>query len=98
LLSQKTGAVVLIAVAVPTRRWFLTHTWDRLQIPKPFSTIHIYFGDPIFPREGACVERYRQRIQQALNELELKHDPVEAKRSQAATSTIVDPIERNMIT
>jgi lysophospholipid acyltransferase (LPLAT)-like uncharacterized protein len=98
LLSEKTGAAVRNAIAVPTRRWFLTHTWDRLQIPKPFSTIHVYFGEPIFPQEGERVDHYRERIQQALNELELKHDPTEAKRSQAAKSTIVDPIERNMVT
>ena len=97
LLSRKTGAAVLNVVAVPTRRWFLTSTWDRLQIPKPFSTIHVHFGAPIFPREGESVNRYRERIQQALNELELKHDPAEAKRSQAATSATVTPIKRKLI-
>ncbi len=78
LLSRTTGAAVLNVVAVPTRRWILTRAWDRLQIPQPFSTIHVYFGEPIYPREGEDVEAYRARIEQGLNQLERRHDPVEA--------------------
>lgn len=89
LLSQKTGAVVLNIVAVPTRRWFLTHAWDRLQIPKPFATIHVYFGEPIFPRDGEGVDQYRERIEQALNELELKYDPAEAEFAQAPRTSSI---------
>ena len=81
LLSQKTGAAVINIVPVPTRRWILTGTWDRLQIPKPFSTIHVYFGEPILPQEGEDCQAYCSRIEAALNALELAHDPVEAERS-----------------
>ncbi|MAG92232.1 MAG: hypothetical protein CMJ48_00560, partial [Planctomycetaceae bacterium] len=70
LLSQKTGAAVINIVPVPTRRWILSRAWDRLQIPKPFSTIHFHFGEPIRPRAGEDVELYRQRIEAALNALE----------------------------
>jgi lysophospholipid acyltransferase (LPLAT)-like uncharacterized protein len=81
LLSQLTGAAVLNIVPVPSRRWILTGTWDRLQIPKPFATINVYFGEPVFPRDLENVEDYRQRIEQALNALELEHDLVEAEFS-----------------
>ncbi len=83
LLSQMTGAAVLNIVPVPSRRWILTGTWDRLQIPKPFATIDVYFGEPVFPRELENVEQYRQRIEQSLNALELEHDVVEAAFSQS---------------
>jgi lysophospholipid acyltransferase (LPLAT)-like uncharacterized protein len=86
LLSQKTGAVILNVAAVPARRWILTRAWDRLQIPKPFTTIKVYFGTPIFPRDGEETEQYRARIERALNQLELHHDPVEAEFAQAATA------------
>jgi hypothetical protein len=82
LLSQLTGAAVLNIVPVPSRRWILTGTWDRLQIPKPFATINVYFGEPVFPRDLENVEDYRQRIEQSLNALELEHDLVEAGLSQ----------------
>jgi lysophospholipid acyltransferase (LPLAT)-like uncharacterized protein len=85
VLSQRTGAAVVNLVAVPSRRWIFTHAWDRFQIPKPFATIHGYFGEPIFPCEGESVEQYRKRIETALNELEQKHDSIEAGLAAAAT-------------
>jgi lysophospholipid acyltransferase (LPLAT)-like uncharacterized protein len=85
LLSQRTGAAVVNLVAVPTRRWILTRAWDRFQIPKPFATINAYFGEPLFPREGESVEQLRNRIETALNELEQKHDSIEADLARAAT-------------
>ena len=85
VLSQLTGAAVINLVAVPSRRWIFTHAWDRFQIPKPFATIHGYFGEPLFPREGESVEQYRKRIETALNELERKYDSIEAGLTAAAT-------------
>ena len=35
----------------------------RFQIPKPFSTIHGYFGEPIFPQKDESVEQFRKRIE-----------------------------------
>lgn len=86
LLSQKTGAAVLNLVPVPTRRWVLARAWDRLQIPQPFSTINVYFGKPIFPRDGEDPEQYRARIERELNELERAHDPREALLSSSRGS------------
>ena len=86
LLSQKIGAAVLNTAAVPTRRWILTGTWDRMQIPRPFSTIHGYFSEPIFPLENESLEDYRQRIEDDLNALEQKHDAQEARVARAATA------------
>ena len=86
VLSQRTGAAVVNMVAVPSHRWIFTHAWDRFQIPKPFATIHGYFGEPIFPCEGEGVEQYRKRIEIALNDLERKHDPIESQLSATATT------------
>jgi lysophospholipid acyltransferase (LPLAT)-like uncharacterized protein len=77
VLSRESGAAVLNVVTIPTRRWILRGTWDRLQIPKPFSRIDAYFGEPLWPDETESVEQYRIRIQASLNELEETHDPVE---------------------
>jgi lysophospholipid acyltransferase (LPLAT)-like uncharacterized protein len=82
LLSQKTGAAVLNIIPVPSRRWILRGTWDRLQIPKPFSTIDVHFAEPLFPRDGETAENYRVRIELSLTSLELEHDPVEANHSK----------------
>jgi lysophospholipid acyltransferase (LPLAT)-like uncharacterized protein len=85
VLSQRTGAAVVNMVAVPTRRWIFHRAWDRFQIPKPFATINAYFGAPLFPRHDESVEQYRDRIENALNELERLHDPIEAELACRAT-------------
>ncbi|MSR58631.1 MAG: DUF374 domain-containing protein [Planctomycetaceae bacterium] len=92
LLSQLTGAAVLNIVPLPSRRWILSGTWDRLQIPKPFTTINAYFGEPVYPREGEDVESYRERIEQALNDLERLHDPLEARQKPIAAAPARDLI------
>ncbi len=77
-LSMSTGAGVIAAVAIPNHRWILRKTWDRMQIPKPFSTIDAYFAQPIYAREDESLEQFRRRIEEALNSLEQEHDPSEA--------------------
>jgi lysophospholipid acyltransferase (LPLAT)-like uncharacterized protein len=85
VLSQRTGAAVVNLVAIPSRRWIFTRAWDRFQIPKPFSMIHGYFGEPIFPWKEESVEQYRKRIETSLNDLEREHDPIEFQLAAAAT-------------
>ncbi|QEG33574.1 hypothetical protein Pr1d_08380 [Bythopirellula goksoeyrii] len=77
-LSMSTGAPVLAAVAIPTRRWIVGRAWDRMQIPKPFSTIDGYFAEPLYPGEEESVEQFRRRIEATINALEAEHDPTEA--------------------
>jgi lysophospholipid acyltransferase (LPLAT)-like uncharacterized protein len=85
VLSRETGAAVLNVVAVPSRRWIIRGTWDRLQIPQPFCRIDGYFAEPLWPRGTETVEQYRLRIETSLNELEARHDPVEAAACVNAT-------------
>lgn len=84
VLSRETGAAVLNIVAVPSRRWILRGAWDRIQIPQPFCRIDGYFAEPLLPSDTETVEQYRCRIETSLNELEAKHDPVEATHGRGA--------------
>ncbi len=88
MVSQQSGAAVLVTVARPKYRWIAKHAWDRLQIPIPFSRIEGYFAPPIFPREGEKLEAYRQRIEAVLREMEAKLDPKEFPYSVGAETTI----------
>ena len=48
-------------------------SWDRTQIPKPFSTVSLVVGEPIeVPREGSnhALEEARQGLEQRLQALE----------------------------
>lgn len=78
LLSQRTGAPVLNLVAIAKRKWTFTKAWDRMQVPKPFSVVHGYYSDPIYPVKGEKLEAYRRRIEANLLQLEAQFDPSEA--------------------
>ncbi len=47
VVANRTGAPVIAAVAHSHSRWRLS-TWDRFEIPKPFSRITIAYSDPLF--------------------------------------------------
>ena len=78
-MARQCEAAVLLMVAVPSSRWILSRSWDRLQIPKPFSSVDGYFAEPIFPASDETAEQLRQRLEAALLKLEREHDPVEAQ-------------------
>ncbi len=82
LLSKKTGAAVLAVVTIPSRRWILNSTWDRLQIPKPFSTIHCHFAEPLMLRPGESLEEFTKRVEVSLNRIEAQHDRQQADLSR----------------
>jgi lysophospholipid acyltransferase (LPLAT)-like uncharacterized protein len=77
----KQGAIVLAfrvpALLVPVRlfngRAFVFNSWDRFQLPLPFSRVDIVFGTPyaLLPAElnPGEVERERAELQKRLNEL-----------------------------
>lgn len=87
LLSQRTGAAIVVLVPIPSRRWILIKAWDRLQIPKPFSTIDGYFAETIHPDPKESLEAYGERIERALNALERRRDPAEASTAAANLKT-----------
>lgn len=78
VLSQRSGAAVLNVIIVPSRRWVLKHSWDRLQIPYPFSRLDAYFAEPLTMAEGESIEQFRHRIEDSLRQLESAVDPAEA--------------------
>ena len=81
-LAVALDAAILVAVALPSRRWILRKTWDRFQIPQPFSTIDVFFDRPTLRRDGADAEALRSLVSQRLDALEVRHDPIEAGRAQ----------------
>ena len=70
-LARSTGAAIVPCVIVPSRRWFL-RTWDRFQIPKPFTRAHVYVAPPIYVPADAddnLLAAKRNELQQALDDL-----------------------------
>jgi lysophospholipid acyltransferase (LPLAT)-like uncharacterized protein len=77
-LARETSAAILPVVVVPSRRWILRRTWDRLQIPKPFSTLRLAFDEPIHVEADDVDDDVRARVHKALDALERRFDPDEA--------------------
>ncbi|MBQ4335621.1 MAG: hypothetical protein IJC34_00320, partial [Lentisphaeria bacterium] len=68
IVASMTGAKI-IPMSVNASRYWEVGSWDKFQIPKPFSTLELVLGDavsvpPDLDAEG--LERERLRIQELL--------------------------------
>lgn len=68
IVASMTGAVI-IPMSVNASRYWEVKSWDRFQIPKPFSTLTLVMGDGVTvppDLDGEALERERLRIQELL--------------------------------
>ncbi len=80
-LSRTTGHPVMPFHLEASSYWSLG-SWDRTQIPKPFSTVALVIGEPFHvPREAADDELERARV-----ELERRLQALERRALDLATS------------
>ncbi|HSL39389.1 MAG TPA: lysophospholipid acyltransferase family protein [Desulforhopalus sp.] len=71
LLAARSG-VPIIPLAWSASRYFAIRSWDRTAIPRPFSRVEIFFGEPLpVPKQLSTehVEEYRQLLESRLNQL-----------------------------
>jgi lysophospholipid acyltransferase (LPLAT)-like uncharacterized protein len=71
LLAKKTGRPVL-PFAVEAERYWTIGSWDRLQVPKPFTRAVVRLAPPLFVSEEsdpAALERLREELQRTLDGL-----------------------------
>ena len=76
LLAQKTGNPLLPFVIEFRSLWRL-RSWDRLQVPKPFTRAAVIFGEPIYvaPKGGDSEREAKLReLQASLDELVKRGD------------------------
>jgi lysophospholipid acyltransferase (LPLAT)-like uncharacterized protein len=71
LLAKKTGNPIMPFVVVPQKYWTI-NSWDKLQIPKPFSRALLKIGKPICVESkinDEDIENKRLELQKTLDEL-----------------------------
>jgi lysophospholipid acyltransferase (LPLAT)-like uncharacterized protein len=76
LVAAKNGVPVVPVSMSAATAWRL-RSWDRMCIPKPFSTIRVVYGEPILPPEtlsSETLEQFRREIEHALNRLHTELD------------------------
>lgn len=75
-LAQLSGAPIFPVALSFSRAWVL-NSWDRFLIPKPFSTTHIRWGEPLFiPQtlDAEAFESFRTLAQERMRELQNGED------------------------
>jgi len=78
-LALEADACVVVAGVFPTRSWKLKRTWDRTQLPLPFSQLVGRFRPPVDPRDFAGDGvAMRAHLAAELLALEQEWDPKEA--------------------
>ncbi|MFL6374062.1 MAG: lysophospholipid acyltransferase family protein [Pyrinomonadaceae bacterium] len=68
-LAKKTGNPI-VAFSVETSRYWTLNSWDKQQIPVPFSRAKLFVADPIYVpahADGTQVEAKLQELQSALD-------------------------------
>ena len=79
-LARETDACIVVAgVFLSSHRYVLQRSWDRTQLPRPFSTITGRFRPPIDPRDFADADSLRSHVAAELLALEQAFDPAEAR-------------------
>ena len=88
-LAGATGNPVLPFHLEASSHW-TTRSWDRTQIPKPFSTVALVIGKPIeVPRdlEGEALEEARLSLETALRDLEDRARELIGRRADEVPGT-----------
>jgi len=81
-LARETDACIVVAgVFLPPSRSILERTWDRTQLPRPFSTLTGRFRPPIDPRDFDDPATLRAHVAAELLALEQTFDPDEARHA-----------------
>jgi lysophospholipid acyltransferase (LPLAT)-like uncharacterized protein len=81
-LARATDACIVVAgVFAEPSRFILERTWDRTQLPRPFSMLTGRFRPPIDPRDFADASSLRARVAAELLALEQEFDPAEARHA-----------------
>lgn len=71
ILAKKTGAPIGPVLVEPKKFWTI-NSWDKLQIPKPFTKAKVFIAEPVFVSSDADkeeLEAKRQEVQEKLDEL-----------------------------
>ena len=85
-LAKATGSPV-VAFHIEAERHWLAKSWDRAQIPKPWSRVATAIGRPLYVREDAdeaAIEAARVELEQRLGELQDRALGMIAARRAAA--------------
>lgn len=68
-VAQKSGRPMVFMGAAYSKKWVLSKTWDRCQIPKPFSKVICVISEPFYLEKSIPVEDYKEIVEKKLNDI-----------------------------
>lgn len=71
LVASRTG-VPIVPMVWSASNYFCFRSWDRTALPRPFSQIDFFYGEPLLVPSGldpSQVEEYREILEKRLNDL-----------------------------
>ena len=74
IAAKKSGVPLVLAGVAYQKKKYLS-SWDKFQVPKPFSKAKLIYSDPIYVEQTLTYEKTSETIQQCdykLNELQKK--------------------------
>lgn len=86
IAAQLTGAPILPVVAGCSRAWW-PEGWDRFCIPKPFATVTVLYGEPMYvPRDldPAGLDQCAAELERTLNAMLVQVDQEAAGSARAS--------------
>jgi lysophospholipid acyltransferase (LPLAT)-like uncharacterized protein len=76
----KQAKATVIPVAFAARSTWQFRSWDRFQVPKPFTRVHMTWGEPLPPPDEAIsVEELTVTLEHVLNSLTQRVDEMSDK-------------------
>lgn len=69
----------VVLVAILYKEKFIFKSWDKFELPKPFSKAIVMFSDPIYIRQGLTNDEYEQERQELEKRLNLMHEELAVK-------------------
>lgn len=71
-IAQKTGKPFVCLGGAYSKKWVFSKTWDKFQLPKPFSKVVCVIGKRMYIPQGVDTKEYQKLAEEELIRLNLK--------------------------
>lgn len=79
IVSAKKSKILLLLVGIGCKNKIILKSWDKFEIPKPFSRVQVIYSDPIFIDATLSYDETTSKIRECENKLNnLQKDALES--------------------
>lgn len=68
-VAQKSGRPMVVMGTGFSKKWILSKTWDKCQIPKPFSKVICVISEPFEISKDIEISDYKKIVEKKLNDI-----------------------------